>query len=518
MGIDGARFRELARSPLTETERESLRGVLGGGKTILSIDRLDYTKGVIHRLCAFAELLKRCPEWLERVTLALIVVPSRVRVGEYRATKRAIEQLVGEINGRFSTSQWTPIFYRYRNLTPPELSALYRAGDVAFITPLRDGMNLVAKEYVASRIEDPGVLILSGGAGAAHDLSAALSVDPLDIEGMVGALTTALTMDRAERESRHRVMAEQIRSYSVHEWGRDFLAELSADSVAGPIEGLLPVARALVPRLRRAGRRLIFLDYDGTLRPFEVDPNAARPDRELMALLERLTSSPGATVVIVSGRSRESLERWFGHLPVGLIAEHGGEVRRIDGEWLPHREVSEAWKKTVRPYLERCVIATPGSFIEEKRFSLVWHYRGACGPGDASLRADHKARELVDFLLTFLDYSNLRVLPANKAVEVQLGGFDKGAAAWRFIEADRYEFIAAFGDDFTDEELFGALPPESAAVRVGGGASRAGYRLRDPAEVRLLLADCVAAEVDGDDTSYFVPNNRSPASPSPGTI
>ncbi|MFM1847587.1 MAG: hypothetical protein RL417_1061 [Pseudomonadota bacterium] len=518
MGIDSARFRELARSPLTETERVSLRSVLGGEKTILSVDRLDYTKGVIHRLRAFALLLKRAPEWGERVNLALVVVPSRVGVGEYRATKRAIEQLVGEINGRFSTPTWTPIFYRYRHLNPYELSAIYRAGDVALITPLRDGMNLVAKEYVASRIDDPGVLILSGGAGAAHDLGGALSVDPLDIEGMVGALTTALTMDRAERESRHRVMAEQIRSYSVHEWGRDFLAALSADSVAGPIEGLLPVARALVPRLRRAGRRLIFLDYDGTLRPFEVDPNAARPDRELMALLERLTSSPGATVVIVSGRSRESLERWFGHLPVGLIAEHGGEIRGNDGKWSPPQEVPAQWKERIRPFLERCVIATPGSFIEEKRTGLVWHYRGAAGPGDPSKRADNKARELIDFLLTFLAYSNLRVIPASKAVEVQVAGLDKGSAARRFLEAGRYDFAAAFGDDFTDEDLFAALPVGSAAVRVGREPTRAGYRLRDAAEVRLLLADCVAAEVDGEDLDYFVPKSRSPASPSPGTI
>lgn len=518
MGIDVARFERLTASPLTEVESERLSGFLGERKVVLSIDRLDYTKGIIERLRAFARFLELHPEWHERVTLALIVVPSRVGVFDYRATKRGIEHLVGSIIGRFATPTWNPVFYRYRNLAPAELSALYQRGDVALVTPLRDGMNLVAKEYVASRGDNPGVLVLSTVAGAAQELSGALFVEPRDEDGVVRGLRAALEMPRAERCERHRTLLEQVRGRTVHRWGAEFLGALGTSSPVAPQGGLLTVAREFVPRFRQARHRILFLDYDGTLRAFEATPEAARPDRELLFLLERLSTQPGTTLVLVSGRSRGTLDSWFGHLPIGFVAEHGGEVRSTDGVWSTRAGVPPEWKDAVRPYLERCVDAVPGSFIEEKVSGMVWHYRGAAGAQGMLRYAETRARELTDFLQVFLAQSELRVIPGNRALEVQVSGADKGSAARAIIERGAYDYIAAFGDDTTDEDLFRALPMESDTVKVGGSASRARYRVADHTEVRLLLADCVAPFVDESTERYFVPNSRSPASPSPGTM
>lgn len=519
MGIDVERFERGAKSPLTATERTRLDHLFGERTVVLSIDRLDYTKGLVHRLRGFERFLERNPTEHERVMLALIVVPSRVGVPAYRAMKRAIDQLVGSINGRFSTANWNPIVYRYVNLAPAELEALYQRGDIALVTPLRDGMNLVAKEYVAARGDDaPGVLILSAAAGAADELAGAITVDPADEGSISSALEQAIQMPPAERRERFQTMLGQIRRQTVHRWGREFIGALLELPTPRPLAGLATVARAVVPKFRHARRRLLFLDYDGTLVGFKVDPAAVEPDRELLQLLDRLTRDAGTSLVIVSGRGRANLERWFGHLPVGFIAEHGATVMSFDGVWSGPLDPNEGWKRRIRDVLDQFVFGVPGSFVEEKASSLVWHYRGASGGGEGVLRAEARARDLVDFLLTFNGQANLRILQANKAVEVQRGGLDKGSAARRFVDAVPYDFIGALGDDRTDEDLFGALPGEAYTIRIGEAPSRARFRLTDFTEARLLLADCVATPLDAAAEPHLVPKSRSPASPSPGTM
>lgn len=518
MGIDVERFERGATSPLTATEREGLADVFGDRTVILSIDRLDYTKGLVPRLRGFERFLERNPDQIGRVNLALIVVPSRIGVPAYRAMKRAVDQLVGSINGRFSTTTWNPIVYRYVNLAPAELSALYGRGDIALVSPVRDGMNLVAKEYVATRGDSPGVLILSAAAGAADELAGALVVDPADEGSIATALERGIRMPGYERSERFQAMLTQVKHQTVYRWGREFLGALLQTVSPHVVAGLPVVAREIVPKFRCARERILFLDYDGTLVGFQVEPGKAAPDRELLQLLERLTRHPGISLVLVSGRGRTMLERWFGHLPVGFIAEHGAATMSFDGAWSAAVDLDDGWKKPVREVLDRFVFGVPGSFIEEKGSSLVWHYRGARGGAEGTARADERARELVEFLITFTGQARLRVLTAHKAVEIQRAGFDKGVAARRFLDGNRYDFVGAFGDDRTDEDLFSALPPQAYTIRIGDAPSRARFRLRDFIEARLLLADCVATTLAEDPHPYFVPNNRSPASPSPGTI
>lgn len=245
MGIDVRRFTEAARSPQSRAKSRELRQTLRPSKIVLSIDRLDYTKGVINRLQAYDAFLRKYPEWRGQVVLVLVVVPSRVGVEEYQRTKRQVDELVGRINGAYGSIDWAPIRYQFTFLPFKELVALYAASDVALVTPIRDGMNLIAKEYLASCADGAGVLVLSETAGAAAELSEAIIVNPNDTEGTVEALKLALEMPEGERTRRGEVLRARLLRQDVLRWADGFLqALLGADPSAAPHRSAAVVARA----------------------------------------------------------------------------------------------------------------------------------------------------------------------------------------------------------------------------------------------------------------------------------
>ncbi|MHB1131526.1 MAG: bifunctional alpha,alpha-trehalose-phosphate synthase (UDP-forming)/trehalose-phosphatase [Chloroflexota bacterium] len=227
MGVDLPRYEKEASSPEVLAQVQELRSTLAPCKVVLSIDRLDYSKGIFNRLRAFEALLVKNPEWRGRVVLVLIVVPSRVGVEEYQRTKRNVDELVGQINGAHSTLSWTPIHYRYTFLPFRELVGIYAASDVALVTPLRDGMNLIAKEYLSARPDGKGVLILSETAGAADELREALIVNANDLEGQVDALRQALAMPEEEQIRRNRTMREHLARYDIVHWASSFRRALA---------------------------------------------------------------------------------------------------------------------------------------------------------------------------------------------------------------------------------------------------------------------------------------------------
>jgi trehalose 6-phosphate synthase/phosphatase len=229
IGIDASGFEARAQEPAVI---EAAAEILGDGshKILLGIDRLDYTKGIPRRLLAFEELLTRWPEWRERVRLVQVAVPSRGEVKAYRRYRQEVDSLVGRINGEFATPLWVPVHHMFRSVDDVELSALYRAADVMLVTPIRDGMNLVAKEFAASRPDENGVLILSEFAGAAEQLDGAVSVNPYDIAGSAEAYHRALLMPREERWERMQKLRSSVFQYDVHRWVADFLACLADPS------------------------------------------------------------------------------------------------------------------------------------------------------------------------------------------------------------------------------------------------------------------------------------------------
>jgi trehalose 6-phosphate synthase/phosphatase len=492
MGIDFERFAEAAASPETEAQVAELRKTCAGQKVIFSVDRLDYTKGLINRLRGYDVFLKRNPQWHGKVVFIVSVAPSRTAVESYQAMKQELEQTVGRIVGAYGTVHWAPLIYQYRNLGFEEIVALYRLCDVALITPLRDGMNLVAKEFVASRPDQTGVLILSEMAGAAKEMGEALIINPVHsgdfAQALEQALEQALAMPVAEQVRRNRLLQERLRRYNVVRWAEDFVQALvgtqktEAARRARVLSG--QVQAGLIQQYRSAARRALLLDYDGTLVPFVEDPTMAKPDQEVLELLATLAATAGNDVAIVSGRPRRDLEEWFGSLPVSLVAEHGVWLRPKGGDWRMLKAITTEWKERVRPILQLYVDRLSGAWLEEKEFSLAWHYRRA----DFE-QASRRARELLDALAGFTRNIDVQVLEGNKVLEVRNTGVSKGTAALEWLKGVEADFILAIGDDWTDEDLFRALPSTAYSVRVGLANTAARYYLGNHTAVRRVLRE-----------------------------
>ncbi len=488
LGIDYENFHSTAKTASVRTQVSQLQEKLGGCKVILSLDRLDYTKGIPERLEAFNLFMERHPEYREKLILVLVAVPSRTRVQQYAQLKKQVDEMVGAINGRYGSLGWAPIWYLYRPLDFDSLVALYKRADIALVTPLRDGMNLIAKEYIATKTDGKGVLVLSETAGAARELGEAIIVNVNDPEEIVQALEEGLAMPKKEQRERNRTMQQRLQRYDVMRWGDSFidrllhtrklLGEMAAKALSDETR------MELVSHFQRSNRRLLLLDYDGTLVPFAEKPEAAKPGGEVIRLLKKLAEDPRNEVVVISGRNRNTLEKWFGGLKIGLVAEHGVWFKEKQKEWKTIERLSKAWKEEVRPILELCADRTPGSFIEEKEFSLAWHYRRV-NPSLGNLRA----REVVSDLLNLTANLNLHVLEGSKVVEVKNAGISKGRAASRWLSQQDWDFILAIGDDVTDEDVFEILPPSAWSIKVRFSASIAKFNLGSPTEVITLLKE-----------------------------
>ncbi|MBN2199154.1 MAG: bifunctional alpha,alpha-trehalose-phosphate synthase (UDP-forming)/trehalose-phosphatase [Candidatus Aminicenantes bacterium] len=486
MGIDFERFASAASRLKVREDlaRISKRG--SGRKIVLSVDRLDYTKGIPQRLEAFELFLEKNAAWRDKVTLILIAVPSRTAVPAYARLKKEVDELVGRINGRFGSIGWVPIQYLYRALPFEALSAYYLAADVALVTPLRDGMNLIAKEYLAARTDGSGVLILSEMAGASRELNDAILVNPNNREQIAEAIREALTLESGEQFERNRLMRRRIESYTVQRWAQDFLSELRrARKIVEELAARTlddENRRGLLTRYRRARKRLLLLDYDGSLVSFVQKPEMAKPDPGLLGLLEALGNERGNLVVIVSGRDAPTLDGWFGGLNVGLIAEHGALLKPPGEEWREIEMLRQEWKHEIRGLLQQYADRTPGAFVEEKKFSLVWHYRKA---NDAL--AAYRARELKADLRPMTSEQDLEILEGNKLLEVRNRGVNKGRAVSRFLEMADWDFLLSVGDDRTDEDVFAVLPPSAFSLKIGAGPTSARFTLKGVETCRALL-------------------------------
>jgi len=486
MGIDYKRFSTAAEDPSVQRNVARIKKKLGDRKIVLSVDRLDYTKGIPQRLEVFDLFLESNPQYKEKVTLVLVVVPSRIGVEHYAQMKRTVDELVGKINGKLGTIGWMPIWYLYRFQPFKSLAALYRVADAALVTPMRDGMNLIAKEYVAARSDGKGVLILSEMAGASKELGEALIVNPNNQEEIAEALKQALTMREEEQIERNRNMQKRLQRYNVVRWSTDFLDALS--SVRKLQEELFvrkltqDAQKKLIRSYEESDNSIVLLDYDGTLVPFADKPGQARPDEELLDMLNSLADNPKGEVVIISGRDKETLDKWFGQSRLGLIAEHGVWIKEKGGAWSTIEPLRDDWKDKMRPVLEWYEDRTPGSFIEEKDFSLVWHYRKA----DPRL-ASQRALDLKEALLQLTSNLNLGILDGNKVLEIKSVGIDKGRAALHWLSRRQWGFVMAMGDDRTDEDLFAVLPETAYSIKVGLSPSRAKYSVDSVEDVRSLL-------------------------------
>jgi trehalose 6-phosphate synthase/phosphatase len=455
-------------------------------KLILSIDRLDYSKGISNRLNAFEYFLDKYPEYREKVTLVLLAVPSRINVEQYMYMKREIDELVGKINGKYATINWTPIWYFYRTLNFEDLIELYTSCEIALITPIRDGMNLVAKEYIASQINDKGVLILSEMAGAAKELNEAIIINPNNKEEIAKALEEAINMPEEEQKNRINIMQNILKRYNIVRWAQDFINSL--ENVSKIQKRYLTkkinedIEKEIIKNYKKAGKRILFLDYDGTLVGFQTDPKLAEPDKELYRTLDKLAGDSNNEIVLISGRDKNTFGKWFGEKKYTLIVEHGVWIKKQDGSWRMIEQMNNEWKDLIRPSIEFFVDRTPGTFIEEKNYSIAWHYRKA--DYEQGLQ---RAIELKDELRSLISTYNLDILEGNKVIEIKNSNINKGRAALQLISDVKYDFIVGIGDDWTDEFLFEALPDSAVTIKVGIVKTSARYNVESISNVRELL-------------------------------
>ncbi len=488
ISIDYEKFNDAFAGELTKSYRQKMKNHLGSEKIIFSVDRLDYSKGLMHRLLGFETFLTENPEWHTKVKLVMVVVPSRDSIQSYAEMKRELEEAIGRINGKFGRLEWLPISYQYRSLVFEELIALYSVSDAALITPIRDGMNLVAKEFIASRKDEKGVLILSEMAGSAMELGEAIQINPTDKNEISLAIKQALIMPEKEQRLRILSMQQRIKNYDVFHWANDFITQLDKVKIIQRKMNMLVINDALkeeiLEKYEASKQRVLFLDYDGTLVPFDRNPAKAAPDRQVILLLKRLTYNN--KVIIISGRDKVSLNKWLGHLDLTLIAEHGAFVRREgEEEWERNKKISVSWKNDVREILQRYVDRCAGSFIEEKEASLAWHYRNS----ELDF-AFGRSRELLDELSEFAGLINdITIIDGKKVLEVKNKSFSKGTAVTACLEEIKPDFILCAGDDSTDEDMFGAVPHGSISIKIGKEPSRAQYSMRNMYEFRSLLSD-----------------------------
>ncbi|MDR9401365.1 MAG: bifunctional alpha,alpha-trehalose-phosphate synthase (UDP-forming)/trehalose-phosphatase [Psychroflexus sp.] len=495
MGIDYDKFYNTAKEHQLKKEKDkselqrrldSHLKTKEGVKMILSIDRLDYTKGIPNRIRAFEYFLEKYPEYIEKIRLIMLAVPSRSSVPQYKKLKRETDELVGRVNGKFSTVSWTPIWYFYRTMPFDNLIDLYTSSEVAFITPVRDGMNLVAKEYVATRTKQDGVLILSEMAGAANEMNEALLINPYNFEQMADALKQAIEMPKEEQKHRIKLLQKRLSRYNVEKWGKEFMKALvDTKNIAKVTQAKRlndAIIEQMIDKIKSSKRTLMLLDYDGTLICFKDKPQDAAPDDALKKLLDSLQEIKNLDIGIVSGRSKDDLNKWFGDKSYHLISDHGVWVKMADQDWEMTEHLNTDWISDIHPVLETFVDRTPGTFIEQKNYSLAWHYRNA----DPEM-AKQRVMELNTVLTSFISNTDLSVIEGNKVLQIKSNKVNKGRSGNYLLNKLDYDQTFGIGDDWTDEFMFEELPDNSFTIKVGIRKTKAKFFVKNQQQVRQLL-------------------------------
>ncbi|NYD65674.1 bifunctional alpha,alpha-trehalose-phosphate synthase (UDP-forming)/trehalose-phosphatase [Agromyces atrinae] len=481
ISIDTESFEELAARPEVQARAKEIREGLGNPKTImLGVDRLDYTKGIRHRIKAFGELIRDGRLSVEDAVLVQVASPSRERVETYRQLRDEIELQVGRLNGDYSTLSHQAVSYLHHGYPREEMAALYLAADVMLVTALRDGMNLVAKEFVACTGDNDGVLVLSEFAGAADELKQAILVNPHDIEGLKDAIIEAASMPKRERARRMRALRRRVREYDVARWSASFLDTLTGS--ASVVPGVPDSLDSALSRLADTDRLLVALDFDGTIAPHVDRPEEARALDGARAGILSLLALPDTRIAFVSGRALESLAE-VSEAPDGVLltGSHGIELRlgasEVELDLLSH-ELDNLGE--LSRMLGALTDGVDGAWLERKPAGLALHTRLMPPAAGAALQT--KVRTDVEAALP-----DLTVRGGKNVVEFAVRAGNKGDALLRLKQHTGATAVFYAGDDETDEDAFAVLGDGDVGVKIGRGKTLAGHRVRGPEEIVEVL-------------------------------
>ncbi|HYI51493.1 MAG TPA: bifunctional alpha,alpha-trehalose-phosphate synthase (UDP-forming)/trehalose-phosphatase [Microbacterium sp.] len=494
ISIDSSSYIELARRPDVQERARQIRESLGNPKRIfLGVDRLDYTKGIRHRLKAYGELLTEGRLSVDDVTLVQVASPSRERVAAYIQLRDEIELTVGRTNGDFDTMGHTAIRYLHQAYPREEMVALFLAADVMLVTALRDGMNLVAKEYVASRVDNRGVLILSEFAGAADELGTALRVNPHDIEGLKETMMRAVEMTAGEQGRRMRAARRRVLEHSVEDWSREFLEALDRFHPRRRVSDARKhvkiddqALRHALGRVAASDRLLVALDFDGTLAPLEDEPMKARALPVAAAAVAALAALPDTPVAFVSGRSLHDLREIAEHADdaqIFLAGSHGAEF------WVPGEgaletdddEIAPALRDELRDEMTAQVGDLEGVWVEPKTFGFGIHTRVASAEDAQTARdaADRLVQERAPHWRRRTGHNIVEYSFRHEGKDSALAALRKRLGATAVLFA---------GDDVTDEDALASLGPDDLGIRVGEGETAASVRVGSIQELAAALS------------------------------
>lgn len=484
IGINTKKFQDILGSEAFSRRLKALRKVYRNRKIVLSVERLDYTKGIPQRLEAIEMFLEETGR--KDVVFLFISVPSRQSVPEYKELLEEVELKVSQINGKYSSLGEVPIHFLFRSVNFDVLCGLYCLADVATVTPLIDGMNLVAKEYVFCQKEKAGALILSEFAGAGQELATAYVVNPYYVKQISDTLTKALNAGETEKRGRLEPMKKRVEKHDAGFWAQSFIKALkSCCQEVSPPANLTGLSPEIMDQIRSAGRGVLFLDYDGTLAEFEKTPQAAPPSGELKQLLSSLSHQNQFDVYIVSERKKEEMDNWFSNFALNLIAEQGCcyKEKNVDNWILIRPEADLSWKDHLRDFLKIYTCMTPGSLLEEKTTSLVWQYRNA----DPDFGA-WKAHQLVSELQEMLSNLPVQIHHGKKSVTIASVQTSKGVAVSHIMALKNYEKALCAGDDEADESMFRLSDQRIIGIKVGPGKeTSADFQCPSPKALRSFL-------------------------------
>ncbi|WKA11901.1 hypothetical protein VitviT2T_029353 [Vitis vinifera] len=495
IGIDSHRFIRALDAPQVQDRINELKRTFTGRKVMLGVDRLDMIKGIPQKILAFEKFLEENSEWQQKVVLLQIAVPTRTDVPEYQKLTSQVHEIVGRINGRFGTLTAVPIHHLDRSLDFYALCALYAVTDVALVTSLRDGMNLVSYEFVACQESKKGVLILSEFAGAAQSLGAgAILVNPWNITEVASSIAQALNMPPEEREKRHEHNFEHVKNHTAQEWAETFVSELNDTVVEADLR-----KRKVPPRLTpenaikcylQSNNRLLILGFNVTLTEPVDTPGSRGGDQikemdlklhpELKGPLTALGNDPKTTIVVLSGSDRTVLDDNFGEFDMWLAAENGMFLRHTKGEWMTTmpEHLNMEWVDSVKHVFEYFTERTPRSQLQKRETSLVWNYKYA----DAEF-GKLQARDMLQHLWTGpISNASVDVVQGSRSVEVRAVGVTKGAAIDRILGeivhnksmTSPIDYVLCAGHFLgKDEDVYTFFEPELPSDNISMAKSRA---------------------------------------------
>jgi alpha,alpha-trehalose-phosphate synthase [UDP-forming]/trehalose-phosphatase len=488
ISVDFEKFNAMASSQRVTAAMKEIRERYHLPETVgLGVDRLEYTKALIKRLQAIALFFERFEKLRGRFTFIQIAVPTRMKE-PYISYKQAVEEFIAKINGKYAKGLWKPIVYIATKVEHKDLAAYYRLADVAVISSIYDGMNLVAKEYAASQIDEKGALILSELAGAADELDGAILVNPYDIEEFSTSIRAALVMPKEEKTRRMTALRKQVQENDIYKWIRDFLRELAGHRNRKQNPSFYFFDHELRFRADVGGREIfLFLDYDGTLAPIADSPDKAVVPHSTYCLVAKLAER--VPVAIVSGRSVEDIQKRLAIEGAVYAGNHGAEIRSGDKTLVSGRSAQDrALLEEVLERLRRALDPFEGVLIEDKGVTASVHYR--------NVDLKHLADVAVLFRGIAGEYAkNFRVTSGKKVFEIRpVAAWHKGdAVVWIADNLGRDKTPVYIGDDVTDEDAFRTLKGRGLCVAVGGSAY-ADYYVRRQDEVDRLLERLVAME------------------------